>query len=69
MKVGRGERERKGEGKGKHMDEQISKVAKVRTVNEFASRPNFGGKNSSFWQQSKVKSREILLSTEAGVRL
>ena len=30
-------RERKGEGKGKHVDEQISKVANVRTVNEFAS--------------------------------
>ena len=37
MKVGRGERERTGEGKGKHVDEQISKVGNVRTVNEFAS--------------------------------
>ena len=64
-----GKEREKRRGKGGHVDEQISKAAKIRTVNEFASRPNFGGKESSFCQQSKVTSREILLSTEAGVRL
>lgn len=61
-----GKEREKRRGKGGHVDEQISKAAKIRTVNEFASRPNFGGKESSFCQQSKVNLEKYCFQQKLG---
>ena len=64
-KVGPEEREKR-RGKGRHVDEQISKAAKIRTVNEFASRPNFGGKERVFVSNQKLHLEKYCFQQKLG---
>ena len=63
---GAGREREKRRGKGRHVDEQISKAAKIRTVNEFASRPNFGGKERVFVSNQKLHLEKYCFQQKLG---